>query len=158
GTLHWLTNSDGTYADVILFRLRTVPALPRIPLVTSTPPPLSMVDMIGFGYRSGSASTDFSLGVTGFYWSATPGKSWGNNRVTSGPVMVFDGVTNVIAFPTTFDAQPLQTSDECQGAPGDSGGAVFYSNGSTWQLAGMMVAIDEPLTNRPSNTAVYTDT
>ena len=157
GTIYWLTNSDGTYADAIMFHLTGMPALPRMPMVTSTPSTLSSVDMIGFGYISGSAQTDFSPGVTGFYLSATQMKGWGNNRISGSPVSVFDGTTNVVAFPTTFDAAPLQTSDECQASAGDSGGAVFYRNGSTWQLAGMVVAINEPLTSRPGNTAVYTD-
>ena len=161
GTLHWLTNSDGSFADGIVLRLRTVPALPRVPLVSSTPPAVSQVDMIGFGFRSGSAQTNFSLGTTGFYWSSASGiKSWGNNKLDPAPpVTVYDGFTNVIAFSTTFDGPPapLQTSDECQAGNGDSGGGVFYQNGSQWELAEMIVAIDEPLTNRPFNSAVYTD-
>src|SRR5262249_32646640 len=100
---------------------------------------------------------DFSLGASGFYWSALPTKGWGNNMVSGGATLVFDGTTNLIAFPTTFDAPPLQTSDECQAAPGDSGGGVFYKNGSTWQLAGIIVAIGGPESNRPYNSAVYTD-
>jgi hypothetical protein len=158
GMIYWLTNSDGTYADGVLYHLTSMPPLPRMPLVTSTPSTLSAVDMIGFGYISGSTQVDFWLGVSGFYWSALPTKAWGNNMVSGGAIWVFDGTTNLFAFPTTFDAAPLpQTSDECQAAPGDSGGGVFYKNGSTWELAGMIVAIDEPQTNRPGNTAVYTD-
>jgi len=167
GTNRPLTNSDGSLTDALMFHLKGVPPLPRLTLVSNTPPAFSEVDLIGFGYKSGSAETSFGLGVSGFYWSAVPAKSWGNNQINLGGVStVYDGFTNngigvtVSAFVTDFTSPVVpgqQTADEAQAAGGDSGGAVFYKNGSNWELAGMVVAIDEPLTNRPSNSAVYSD-
>ncbi|MEI6037455.1 MAG: hypothetical protein WCQ91_05985, partial [Planctomycetota bacterium] len=37
---------------------------------------------------------------------------------------------------------------------GDSGGAVFVKNGSAWELAGIMLAVDQ-YSGQPSNTAVF---
>jgi hypothetical protein len=161
GSFYGLTNSDGTFADAIMVHLQTPPPLPRLSLASSTPSALSAVDMIGYGYRSGSAATSFSFGTTGFYWSSTRTKSWGNNKINAaGPIYVQDTFTNVVAFATDFDSSTIpgqQTSQEAQAAAGDSGGGIFYNNGTDWELAGMIVAINHSLTNRPSNTAVYTD-
>jgi len=164
GTYHELTNTTGDRVDGTMFHLKSAPELPRIPLVSSTPAPLSQVDFIGFGYRAGSAETSFGLGITGFYLSANAGKGWGNNRLS--PSGVGTAVTSVgstyftnQAFMTDFSSSldPTRTSDEAQGASGDSGGGVFYQNGSVWELAGWIVAIDNTLTNRPPNTAAYED-
>jgi hypothetical protein len=158
GTAHRLTNSDGSLSDGVLFHLTTLPPLPSLPLSSSTPSALSQVDMIGFGFMAGSPATTFSPGTIGFYWSANPGKSWGNNRIDPGGTsFVNDGFADVVAFSTTFDAPPLQTSDECQVANFDSGGGVFYNNGGVWEQAGIIVAINQALTNRPYASAVYTD-
>jgi trypsin len=164
GTQHELTNTTGDRVDGRMFHLKSTPELPRIPLVSSTPPPLSPVDFIGFGYRSGSSETSFGFGITGFYFSASTAKSWGNNRldtegvvtaVTSVGSTYFTNQTFVADFSSSLD--PTCTSDEAQAEPGDSGGGVFYKSGSEWELAGMIIAIDNTFTNRPANTAAYAD-
>ena len=154
GTSLRLTNSDGSATDMVMFRLRSLPPLPRLSLATTTPAASSVVDMIGCGHIAGSAQT--SIGAyTGFYWSPNPIKGWGNNKVDSGGTTIINaGVGNVTAFRTTFSSSG-QTSDEAQAASGDSGGGVFKQNGSTWQLVGMMDAISTFGTNQPGNTAVY---
>jgi hypothetical protein len=161
GTYHQLTNTTGDVADGTLFHLKSTPNLPRIPLVSSMPPALSPVDFIGFGFTAGSAETSFGLGVSGFYWSTNTNKSWGNNQINpGGPVTVVTSTGTTYftnqAFNTVFSSG-AQTSDEAQGANFDSGGGVFYKNGSVWELAGVLIAIDETLTGRPYNTAVYGD-
>jgi len=167
GTLVTLTNSDGSITDAIMFHLQDLPPLDNLILVSNTPAALSIVDMVGFGFRAGSSETTFSPEATGFYWSTAGGKSWGNNKINlEGVNSVYDGATNngvgitVDAFATDFDSSAvpgLQTSDECQAANFDSGGGVFYKDQSAWELAGMILAINEPLTDRPFNSAVYTD-
>jgi hypothetical protein len=148
-----LTNSDGSNTDMVLFRLRNLPPLPRIPLATSTPAAFAQVDMIGYGHIAGSSQTNIGP-YTGFYWSAQPFKSWGNNRVNTGGTTVINvGAGNITVFSTTFDAL-LKTSAEAQAAAGDSGGGVFLKNGSVWQLAGMLNAIGNSA-NQPDGTAVY---
>ncbi|HEV2391207.1 MAG TPA: hypothetical protein VG146_02470 [Verrucomicrobiae bacterium] len=158
GTSKQLTNSDGSGADMMLFHLGALPVLPNLALASSTPPALSTNDMIGFGFIAGSVQT--SLGAySGFDWSAIQFKSWGNNRVNTGPVtMQNDGIGNNASFMMDFTSPltPGQTSDEAQAAPGDSGGGVFYKNPSGWELSGMIYAIDT-LPSQPGNTAVYGD-
>jgi hypothetical protein len=164
GAHHELTNTTGDRVDGTMFHLKSPPALPRIPLVSSTPAPLSQVDFIGFGYRAGSPETSFGLGITGFYLSANTAKTWGNNRLSPDGVQTFVTVIGSTyftnrGFMTDFSSSldPTRTSDEAQAEPGDSGGGVFYQNGSVWELAGMLVGIDNTLTNRPANTAAYED-
>lgn len=148
-----LTNSDGSNTDMVMFRLRTLPPLPRMSLATTTPAASSQVDLIGCGHIAGSAQTNIGA-YTGFYWSPNQLKSWGNNKVDSGGTTIINaGVGNVTVFSTSFSSS-RQTSDEAQAAAGDSGGGVFQKNGSTWQLVGMLDATGN-LANQPSGTAVF---
>jgi hypothetical protein len=156
-----LTNSDGSFTDLILFHLVGDPPLPSIPLASATPAVFSQIDMIGFGYISGSAQTNFGS-FTGFYWSAAPVKSWGNNKVDLGGTTTLDiGNGSVTVFTTDFTSPGTlgptsQTSDEAQVATGDSGGGAFQLNGSTWQLVGVLDA-EEYYVNQTASTAVYGD-
>jgi len=143
GTSLRLTNSDGTPTDLNLFHLSTLPALPSVSLVSTTPAAFSQIDLIGFGYTAGSAQTNFGL-YSGFYWSANTEKGWGNNKVNLGGTTTFDiGSGTVTAFITDFTAPGTlgptsQTSDEAQIAVGDSGGGAFQKNGSgNWQASWM---------------------
>ncbi len=148
-----LTNSDGSNTDMVMFRLRTLPPLPRMSLATTTPAASSQVDLIGYGHIAGSVETNIGP-YTGFYWSPTQLKSWGNNKVEPGGTKIIDaGVGNITVFSTSFSSS-RQTSNEAQAAAGDSGGGVFHKNGSTWQLVGVLNAIGT-LANQPSGTAVY---
>lgn len=68
-----------------------------------------------------------------------------------------DGVTrDIIAMMTVFDqqGQPGAVTLETQAIPGDSGSAVFYKNGSQWQLAGIVNATFN-YEDQPVSTAVY---
>ena len=155
GTVDRLTNSDGTGTDLSMFHLGTLPPLPRLTLASRTPSPSSVVDFIGFGHIAGSPQTLIN-GTPGFYWSTGGFKSWGNNRVSQGGVTTINaGTGDVVAFHTDFSGPGAgQTSAEAQAAAGDSGGGVFQQSGSTWQLVGVIGAIDV-LTNQPLDTAVY---
>ena len=160
GFLVHLTNSTGTIADMVMYQLSSLPPLPKMPLPTATPPAASPVDMIGFGFIAGSAQTNFtnSFGsFTGFYWSTNQLKSWGNNRVNAGLMTVDDGAGTNVSFATDFTAPgPLQTSHEAQVTFGDSGGGVFYKNGSTWEFVGMMFAFESvPDQPDPTKVCVY---
>jgi hypothetical protein len=156
-----LTNTDGTVTDLVLFHLSTLPPLPSIPLVSSTPAALSQIDVIGFGHLAGSAQTNFGL-YSGFYLSAGTAKSWGNNKVNIGGTTTIDiGYGTVTAFISDFTAPGTlgptsPTSDEAQVSAGDSGGGVFQKNGSTWLLAGILDA-EQNQVNQPDSTAVYGD-
>src|SRR5262249_11382097 len=95
------------------------------------------------------------------YKTGVGGKAWGTNRLASPsdpnyqgvfkntlssttavmPFKTGDQVTrDVISMLTSFDQQGQNGAlpQETQGVSGDSGGAVFYKNGSQWQLAGIV--------------------
>jgi MYXO-CTERM domain-containing protein len=57
-------------------------------------------------------------------------------------------------FRTSFSNDATALPDEAQGAPGDSGGGVFYHNGQNWELAGIMLAVGQ-LNGQPAETAVF---
>lgn len=159
GTMFRLTNSTGTSTDLLLFRLTTMPPLPRLPLATAAPVAGSTVDFISGGFISGSAQTNFGGGLIGYYWSSNEFKSWGNNKVLGGTTVVDAGEGPVTVFTTQFDSSG-QTSDEAQAVNGDSGGGVFQKNGSTWQLVGVILYQGLLLgqqTNTPPNTSVFGD-
>ena len=161
GTSLRLTNSDGTQTDLVLFHLASFPPLPSLPLASTTPGPLSQVDMIGFGHFAGSTQTNFGL-YSGFYFSASGAKSWGNNKVNVGGNTTWNiGFGNITGFVTDFTSPGTlgptsQSSDEAQLAAGDSGGGAFQNTGSVWQLAGILDA-EQNQVNQPASTAVYGD-
>ena len=75
---------------------------------------------------------------------------WGTNVVVQTSMALNDGFGITNSFATTFESNT--SSNECQAADGDSGGAVFYNNGTQWLLAGMMYSIDGTGAN---NAAAY---
>ena len=161
GTSLRLTNSDGSSTDLILFHLVSAPPLPSLLLASATPAAFSQIDLIGCGFIAGSAQTNFGF-LTGFYWSAAPVKSWGNNKIDFGGTTIIDiGNGKLTTFTTDFTSPGTlgptsQTSDESQVATGDSGGAAFQLSGSVWQLAGVLDA-EQNQVNQPASTAVYGD-
>lgn len=157
GTSQRLTNSNGSFTDMILFHLSALPPLPALTLATRSPNALSPVDLVGCGRIAGSVQSAIGA-FTGFYWSPEQVQSWGNNTVSIGGVTVINtgaGVGDVSAFAVDFTAPGVnQNSHEAQAAAGDSGGAVFQLKGSTWQLAGMLDAITA-LPSQPPGTSVF---
>jgi hypothetical protein len=154
-----LQNPDNSATDMLLFHLTLTPSLSALTLSSSTPGISSLVDMEGFGYIAGSAQKTYSTPsgtYTGFDWSGSQSKGWGTNRIQSGVSTQVDlGNGALQVFSVNF-SQTLQTANEGQAATGDSGGAIFFKNGTTWELAGMIDAIGT-LTDQPANTAVYGD-
>lgn len=165
-----LTNASGTYADMVLVRLTNSPPLPDVTLRSSAIPNNASLLMVGNGRLRHPTNS---------YWDATwtevygppytysgfqmflghNQKRWGSNTIDN----AFKNVDIVYApysattrsFRVTFDDGA--SADEAQAAIGDSGGAVFYKEGSTWQLAGMMHNINL-LGGQPwPSTVVYGD-
>lgn len=164
-----LTNSNGTSADLEMFRVdETVSNMPALSLRITTPSFNASVVMIGNGKdRETNASywtaswqlTNAAAGVySGFYWSVQSlddsgtTKRWGQNNVVQRNISVDDGYGTTTVFSTMFDA--AGGTNEALGALYDSGGGVFLKSGSTWQLAGMMITADS-LSGQPDFTAVY---
>ena len=145
-----LTNSgalSGSSADLILFQTTTRPPLPAVTLRSSQIPNNALVTMIGDGlnretdltyWTSDWVKTDESSGVySGYVASGSSGTlRWGTNRVSSRDAFATLTSTNY-GFQVIFDGGVM---GEGHGMRFDSGGGVFYKNGSTWELAGIMVA------------------
>ena len=164
-----LTNSlspyAGTNADLAMFRVTTtVTGLPILSLRSTSLRDNSPVTMIGYGYGGQTNMTywDSSWNVTtsasgvysGFYWGASAGiEQWGTNLAAPSS-WVDDGYGISRTFDTTFNANG--GANAAQAAEYDSGGAVFYKNGSTWQLTGIMIDING-YSDQPGNAAVFGD-
>lgn len=156
----------GTNADLAMFRVTTaVTGLPTLTLRSSVLAEGSAVTMIGDGrdrqgdltcWNSAWQVTNSAAGVySGYYWAASAGtKRWGENT-TDFSGWVDDGFGSTYAFRTTFDANG--GASEAQGAIYDSGGGVFYKNGANWELAGLMLTIDE-YAGQPLESAVFGNT
>jgi hypothetical protein len=56
----------------------------------------------------------------------------------SGTETISYGYGDVKSIYTVFG----NSQGDAQGATGDSGGGMFFNNGGTWELAGLLVAID----------------
>ncbi len=168
---YWIYNPDdpdSTRADLILFRIRERPGLPSVTLATSSVSGSSRqsgteVVMIGRG-RDRSTDQYYWDNVTweekaspdgndfaGFKYSNSYTMRWGTNRVTSTDLAVDPTCGTTVpgvpscrptrCFSLTFDSG-APTDHEARANSRDSGGAVFRKNGSQWELAGVMLAID----------------
>tara|TARA_B100000965_G_scaffold396553_1_gene411656 strand:+ start:614 stop:1621 length:1008 start_codon:yes stop_codon:yes gene_type:complete len=147
--------------DILLFKILNPPELFSLDISAARPSGGDEVFMMGFG-RGREADIVYwdaswnelpsSVGATysGYEW--VPGGfvgRWGNNEIT--------GNTNTTVLGTEqmqIDFDSSGETWEAMGSTGDSGGAVFYKNGSDWELAGMMSSIST-ISGQPSNTSVF---
>ncbi len=159
--------------DLYAFRIDTDPLLPTLSLASVRPTNGSAVVLIGDGLNRASSlttwyvdvdtnpntwSTSFFAGadgtVTGYRYGSGNTLRWGSNTIDgTASYNIGTGVTSGLYV--DFNA----VTGESQGAPGDSGGALFYKNSSTWELAGILSAIGtfsgpSTLNGQPSGTAV----
>jgi hypothetical protein len=150
GTKQQLKNVDNSLTDLIVYELQTSPTLGDVRISSSRPDANSGVTMIGYGLEQqpemvfwdanwatlpssdGASHYGYSLGGD---WT----KQWGENVLLSGTGLVDSGSGNVSSFATRF-WDTGENSTYAQAVPGDSGGAVFYKNGTLWELAGIMHA------------------
>jgi hypothetical protein len=144
------------WSDLVLYQLATDPGLPSLQIASSTPANGSAVTMIGAGRDRGALTTwsvntgtspfvwtvsSTNVDAEGYLWGSTRTMRWGTNAISgTNWIAIPENGKNVLAFETTFN-NFVGNSSEAQAAAGDSGGAVFYKNGGTWELAGMMAAI-----------------
>jgi len=108
-----ISNIDSSLADLTLYQIGSSAGLSNLTLVSSDRPTGTSVEMIGYG----------------------GGKSWGTNTIY--------GYTNYTVSNTSFGGRGIVTlaSDGAQGVGGDSGGGMFYYNGSTWVLSGILSGV-----------------
>jgi hypothetical protein len=110
----------------------------------------SNVIMIGSG-RDENASEAFWTSTwapamspspyAGYIWANTQMMRWGTNVISG--VSIIEGVNanSQTSFSTDFTGN---TQFDAQGSPGDSGGGVFYKDGSgNWELVGVMSSISD---------------
>lgn len=158
-----LDDGAGTLADLVVFGVTPIPALPDLEIRSSQNLPNGEVIMVGHGHNRGAASDTDDPGiwtpppanplpaVEGWYWAAGRELRWGTNTVTD--YWNFSPV-DTESFYTLFDEVGTldHTSHECQAANGDSGGALFAKRGARWELAGLIWAI-APFAGQNQNTS-----
>jgi hypothetical protein len=165
-----IRNPDGSATDLAAFPLTTAPLLPNLSLAGTAPAANSTVLLMGTGSRETGALRYWSVAVdptgpgSADTWTELPnaagsnlsgynlgagGKRWGGAeyRITesyslpNGPTQI--GVMTLL--------KPFVGSSQAAG--GDSGGAIFFHNGTSWGLLGIISAVGT-LENQPANTAV----
>lgn len=173
GSAVTISNGAGGLTDLTLFRISADPHLSTLTLASSNPTDGSVVTMIGNGlHESGSAVgwdvTTNSSGpdtwtqlpstsgadVTGYFLGSS-GKRWGDALYVGSTTYTLGGSSQV-GVVTEF----VPAVGSSQAATGDSGGAMFYYNGSSWSLVGILSAVStyndprQTYDNQPSNTMV----
>lgn len=158
------------YTDLVLYQLTTDPGLPALTIASSTPATGSAVTMIGAGRDRGAFTTwsvntgttpyvwtvsSTNVAAAGYFWDSSRTMRWGTNNIETSQWVTYtiDNLKSVYTFDTTFNYSQVY-SNEAQAAPGDSGGAIFHKNGSTWELAGIML-ITDAISGQPGGTAVF---
>ncbi|MEC8330652.1 MAG: hypothetical protein VXZ45_05930 [Verrucomicrobiota bacterium] len=155
--------------DLRLFKLSTFPVLPSLNLATSSPSVGSAVVMIGAGRTAQDSLTNWYVDAdtstwtwsedqfvgadyifSGFVTDSSKSVRWGTNTISG-----FTTLYNSPAFYTYF-SNTNPTSYEAQAVRHDSGGAIFTQNGTNWELAGTIVAV-QPFNGQPGgvNNAIF---
>lgn len=172
GTAFTLDNAGAsgksTNTDLVMFQLTTDPGLPTLSIASATPANGSGVTMIGSGRDRGAFKTwlvdtgtipfvwtenNVNPNAGGYAWATSRAMRWGTNAISGTGVWLNAGFGDSYSVRTTFN-DFAGDSSEGQAAESDSGGGVFHKNGSSWELAGIMLAVDS-LSGQPANTAVF---
>jgi len=147
--------------DLMLFKLAETPELPPLVIASSRPNLGGEVVMIGHGLDREPVARDWDLRSTSAsapaIWTEVPrgtgqfhgfnamtesSMRWGVNSIdfllepTSTTPLGING--HVFSFATDFDF----ARNQAQAVTNDSGGAVFAKRDGTWELAGIMVAVN----------------
>jgi hypothetical protein len=150
-----------TVTDLSMFKLATTPAgLAGVPIAATASGSGAAVTMIGSG-RDRGAFTQWSVntatGTNPWIWTevqsggnavgyktlSTRTMRWGTNTVSISGSDSWINYSSIDAkvLGTSFTYDPFNYSTEAQAAYGDSGGGVFHKNGSTWELAGLILTV-----------------
>lgn len=161
-----LTNSDGSQADLLLFRIDGDPNLPALTIATSPARVGQAVVLVAAGSSRAkrmSLTTEGQGIVDGFRWKPDQTKRWGTNIIEEEPGMVEMSGTETMAMPIFFDRieSVSGTRQEAVAAKGDSGGAVFARSNprdpeSPWTLSGLLFSVATQA-DRPKETSFYGD-
>ncbi len=158
------------FTDLLMFQIDADPLLPNLTISTTTPGIGSTVTIIGDGLDRESEETTWKVdtSVNPFTWeeggtpsNATGYKSLGTRTMRWGENVLIDPGANDIVNAGFGDSKSLNLSFDAPGianeatlANGDSGGGLFYKNGSDWELAGILQATGT-FSGQPSNTSVF---
>jgi len=153
GSTHVLQNPDSTSADLLVFRIAGEPNLSTLPIRATQPGMNANVTLIGNGFDRGAPLTWGAF--SGWSWNtASKSVRWGTNRVGANGVDTTIGATRTRSFVTTFTGPTGGTTHEAQAVVGDSGGPVFLKNGTVWELAGTLFAVNG-YDGQPANSSVF---
>jgi hypothetical protein len=135
------------YSDLVIWRINgTFPEF--APLYTASDEPGKHLVVIGRGTQRGSEVV-LNNTARGWNWGAADYvQRWGENDVAK--IVTNSSLGNFLYV--TFDK--FQTANESHLSTGDSGGAVFIQQNSTWKLAGINYAVDDLFTT-PSESAKF---
>ena len=172
-----------TYTDLAVFQIQVgqtnnLPAS-RMSISATAPALGSEVLGIGLGRNrqatqtawNSSWSAEVSLSGTnatyiGWKYGSGSTKRWGKNRVENIPLTTITNnlgggdYRDIKVITTDFDESGVTrnsygaVTDEFQASPGDSGGGLFYKNGSAWELTGIFTTIGR-YQNQPNNSVVF---
>jgi hypothetical protein len=153
-----LHNPDNSLADLRLFELYPpYPPLPSLAIRTTSPSTLTSLVLIGNGRNRGAATTWNPPGpgptFDGYLWGPGAAKRWGTNLVEISTY--FETGFGTWVFGSVFtQSGGSYTTHEAQAATGDSGGAAFAWNGTSYELAGTLIGIGT-FQGQPAETALY---
>jgi hypothetical protein len=140
-----LHNPDNSYADLLLFRLQPpFPPLTDLVIASAAPPLGRSLVMIGNGRNRGDPYPPGPGPKDGYLWGSGAAKRWGTNYVEDVNAEFWGGPSqfNTKVFGSEFHKSGSgHSTHECHAATGDSGGAAFAWNGSSYDLAGILIGI-----------------
>jgi len=145
-----------TPTDLRLYKIKTPPALPLIPLPDAADVDTSKAStLIGWGKGKGSRIVG-----QGWTWGGTladddtKAKRWGTNTTTT--------VTDPYPYWNTYSYETLRMdfnstggANEATAAMSDSGGGVFQQFGTNWKLSGILTVAPYDSTNYPNGNSFY---
>ena len=136
-TYHTVAFSDCPNCDLRVWQVaETFPMY--APLYTNANEVGNHCVVFGRGTQRGDAVV-VNPQTNGWKWGVRDGvERWGENDVTS----IYDDPNLGQFLQCTFDRNG--GSNECHLSVGDSSGALFIQDGSTWKLAGIHYAVDGP--------------
>lgn len=161
--------------DLVLFQITADPGLPTIGIRSAAPSAGEDVILVGNGRIQQNMLTGWDVTVVGgpandiwtevspaasgdlqgYKVTAAQQVSWAVNELnTVGTTVDLGSYGDIVSITTLFNQGPGSFTQEGQAINGDSGGAMFFHDGSSWQLIGVMHSVDNYET-QPYNTSIY---
>ena len=155
---------ESSLVDLYLYRLTTIPiGLSGVTISSSAPSNGSDVVAVGYGRDREVDETNWDaswveggtpIQYRGFKTTSTQTKSWGENDIDASGFELSNSWGDTYMLRMDFDRFGAQGDDEMQVIDGDSGGALFFKNGDTWELSGILLAMGV-YEDQPDYTTVY---